>query len=358
MRYDIAKEPFLTLIRLGLGHYAQLSQETLDWNALQNLATQQSLSAVLLDGIEKLPDSKRPPKELILQWIGEVLQGYEQRYELYRRAIANLAAFYNAKGVKMMILKGLACGMDWAKPEHRPYGDIDIWQFGEQKEADALIIKEKGIKVDTSHHHHTVFYWQDFMVENHYDFINVHHHKSSKEIEQILKDLGKDDSHSINVNGETIFLPSPNLHALFLLRHASSHFAAEGITLRQIIDWGFFVQANHEKVDWEWLENILEQYGMMEFYNIINAICVDDLGFNASFFTRVQFNRSLKNKVVNEILYPEYGVEYPKELFKRLVFKIRRWKGSAWKHRLCYKDSLWSALWRGVWAHLLKPSSI
>ena len=358
MRYNIGKESFLTLIRMGLGHYAQLSQEAIDWSALQNLATQQSLSAVLLDGIEKLPDSKRPPKDLTLQWIGEVLQGYEQRYELYRRAITNLAAFYNANGIKMMILKGLACGLDWTKPEHRPYGDIDIWQFGKQKEADALIKNENGIKVDTSHHHHTVFYWQDFLVENHYDFINVHHHKSSREIEQILKELGEDDSHKTTIDGEIIFLPSPNLHALFLLRHASSHFAAEGITLRQVIDWGFFVQANKEKVDWEWLENILEQYGMMEFYNIINAICVDDLGFNASNYTHVQFNPSLKDKVLNEILDPEYGVEYPKALFKRLGFKICRWKGSAWKHRLCYNDSLWSAFLSGIWNHLLKPSSI
>ena len=55
-----------------------------------------------------------------------------------------------------------------------------------QKEADAIISKEKGIEVDCSHHHHTVFNWHDFAVENHYDFINVYHHKSHAKLERIL----------------------------------------------------------------------------------------------------------------------------------------------------------------------------
>jgi len=91
----------------------------------------------------------------------------------------------------MMLLKGLACGVDWPRPEHRPYGDIDIYLFGKQKEADEALRQAQGpgFKVDTSHHHHTVFQWQGFTVENHYDFLNVHHHKSNVELEAILKSL-------------------------------------------------------------------------------------------------------------------------------------------------------------------------
>ena len=87
----------------------------------------------------------------------------------------------------MMVLKGYACSIDWPKPEHRPCGDIDIWLFGKQKEADALLVKDKGVIVDTSHHHHTVFDWGGFMVENHFDFINVHHHKSNAAFESLFK---------------------------------------------------------------------------------------------------------------------------------------------------------------------------
>ena len=74
-----------------------------------------------------------------LRWVGKVMQGYEQRYVLYKKAVEDLGAWYHAHGYRMMLLKGLACGLDWPKPEHRPYGDIDIYLFGRYKEADALL---------------------------------------------------------------------------------------------------------------------------------------------------------------------------------------------------------------------------
>ncbi len=87
----------------------------------------------------------------------------------------------------MMVFKSFSCSLDCPKPNHRPCGDIDIWLFGDQKKADELI-KEKGSKVDNSHHHHTVFYWNGFMVEN---FVNVHAHQSSKELEVYLSNLAR-----------------------------------------------------------------------------------------------------------------------------------------------------------------------
>ena len=232
----------MALVRQGIGHESRVLSQDIDWTAIKALADTHGLSAIVLDSIERLPESKRPPQVFLLEWIGEVLQNYEYLFDQYGKAISELAGFYNRHGYKMMVLKGYACSLDWPNPKHRPCGDIDIWQFGEQKVADAVLAKEKGVKLDTSHHHHTVFDWEGFSVENHYDFINVHHHKSNDEFEKILKHLGEDDSHFVELNGEKVYLPSPNLHALFLLKHLMMHFASEGIMLRQVVDWGFFVE--------------------------------------------------------------------------------------------------------------------
>ena len=97
---------------------------------------------------------------------------------------------------------------------------------------------------------------------------------------------------------------------------------------------------------------------MTTMFNIFNAICVEDIGFEDAVFHQVQFNPLLKERVLKDILSPEFGEELPKNLVSRLIFKLRRWKGNAWKHELCYKESMWSAFWSGVWNHLLKPSSI
>lgn len=357
------KDFFLYCVGLGIGTRTVLSFDSqvsgsIDWKVLENLAAEQGLSAILVDGIEKMPDGKRPPKPVLLQWIGETLQGYEYRYELYCQTIAEMAAFYNEHGFKMMVLKGYACSLNWPKPEHRPCGDIDIWLFGKQKDADAILSKEKGIAIDKERHHHTVFYWRDFMVENHFDFLNIHHHKSNEEFERILKSLSSDDSHSVEVYGETIYLPSPNLHALFLLRHMMKHFASEIITLRQLLDWAFFVKAHGKEVDWLWLEEILDRFGMLKLYGVFNAICVEDLRFEVNIFQKVQFEPALKERVLNEILSPQFSTDLPKRIIRRSIYKYRRWKGNAWKHELCYKESMWSAFWSGVWNHLLKPASI
>lgn len=352
----------LSLIRLGLGHDGRIQETEFDWLAIKALADQQEMTAVVLDGIERFKRNVQgvqgPDQQFLLQWIGEVMQNYEQRYISYEKTISSLAGFYNRYGYKMMVLKGYACSLDWPKPNHRPCGDIDIWQFGEQKKADGALTSEKGIKVDNSHHHHTVFYWNGFMVENHYDFINVHSRKLNIELEKIFKELGKDDSHFVEMDGEKVYLPSPNLHAIFLMRHLVAHFTSVSITLRQVLDWAFFVEKHTKEIDWEWLIEVLRKYHMVEFYNTINAICVGDLGFDAKNFPNIPFRPDVKDKVLKDILFPKYSASEPSLLIPRLVYKYHRWQGNAWKQELCYSESRWSAFWSGVWGHLLKPKSI
>lgn len=362
-----SKEKIVPLIKIGIGHIADVLPQTLDWQEVKALAEAQGLSAVVLDGLEGLRTHYNlhanlsvdfPDKRFMTQWIGEVLQGFEHRYKLYMRAIAEMAGFYNSNGFKMMVLKGYTCSLDWPKPEHRPTGDIDIWLFNKWKEANSVLAREKGIQVDNRHEHHTVFYWKEFMVENHYDFIDVHHRKTSPQLEAVFKELGKDDSYSTELYGEKVYLPSPNLHALFLLRHSMEHFASTKMTLRQLLDWAFFVEKHGKDVDWTWLLKVLDEFGMTPAFNIFNAICVEDLGFDSILFPTIHYSPVLKDRVLNDILSPEFVSEVPRCLIPRVLFKYRRWRSNGWKNKLCFKDSMWSAFWSGVWGHLLKPKSI
>lgn len=347
----------LSLVKLGIGHRCA-SPDVIDWQVIKTLADKQGLTAIIVDGIEQLPDTKHPPKEFLLQWIGEVFQNYENRYKLYQRAIAELACWYNTHGYKMMVLKGYACSIDWPKPEHRPCGDIDIWLLGKQKEADALIAKEMDVKIDKSHHHHTVFYWKDFLVENHYDFDNIYARKSNREIEPLFKSLGKDASYLIEIYGERVYLPSPNLNALFLIRHLAAHFVGSEINMRQVLDWAFFVEKHTKEVDWEWLDGMLVKFHMKELMSCINAICVEDLGFPIGIFPEVRFVPELKERVLKDILDPEYTAASLRGFLPRLIYKYKRWQGNAWKQKMCYGESRWSAFWSGIWAKILKPASI
>lgn len=63
-------------------------------------------------------------------------------------------------------------------------------------------------------------------------------------------------------------------------------------------------------------------------------------------------------RVLIDTLDPEFSGREPYNLFKRWLFRFRRWKTHEWKHKICYEDSLASIFMRAVWSHMLKPQTI
>ena len=338
--------------------------EAIDWESMRSLASEQGLLAIVLDGAQALTDrcglteGRTMDKSLKKQWIGNVIQNYEWKYEDYKKRIGQLARFYNEHGFRMMVLKGYGLSLNYPIPQHRPCGDIDLWLFGQYQKADESLSRELKIPVDSSHHHHTTFSFKDYLVENHYDFVNVHYGHGNEELEKVFKDLAKDDSNWTEINGQTVYLPSANLHALFVLRHTMSHFASTGMNLRQALDWAFLIEKHAKEIDWPWFMRTLDKYHMSDFFHCLNALCVSDLGFDVSLFPRFQFDVTLKDRVLNDVLSPEFDEPAPSNFLRRILFKYRRWQANAWKQNLCYGDGRFKSFWTGVWSHLLKPSSI
>lgn len=336
----------------------------IDWDSMKVLASEQGLSAIVLDGAQTLTDrgglaeGRSMDKALKKQWIGTVIQNYEWKYADYRKRIGQLAKFFNDHDFKLMVVKGYGLSLNYPIPQHRLCGDIDIWAFGKYKETDEAVSRELSIPVDSSHHHHTTFTFKDYLVENHYDFVNVHYGHGNDALERVFKELAMDDSVRTEIDGQTVYLPSANLHALFVLRHTMSHFASTGMNLRQVLDWGFLIEKHRSEIDWPWFMNVLEQYHMTGFFHCLNAICVDDLGFDVSVFPSIHFDAFLKERVLNDVLSPEFSEGTPAGLFRRIVFKYRRWQANAWKQDLCYGDNRFKSFWNGVWGHLIKPEMI
>ena len=132
MIHSELKKIFLSLVQRGIDFQSVSSfkydaSSEVDWVKLKALADQHGLSAVVLDGLNEVRSKSSdvkgecfPSQQFTLQWIGEVMQNYEQRYVQYQKAIASLAGWYNQHGYKMMVLKGYSCSLDWSKPNHRP----------------------------------------------------------------------------------------------------------------------------------------------------------------------------------------------------------------------------------------------
>ena len=74
------------------------------------------------------------------------------------------------------------------------------------------------------------------------NFLNIHAHRSNRVIEARLQAVTQHDMEAVEVEGTIVYLPLPDFHALFMLRHSASHFAAVRIVIRHLLDWRYFVE--------------------------------------------------------------------------------------------------------------------
>lgn len=341
-------------------------REPIDWESLYRLAADEGVLALAWDGVQEaarrgvLTEEQMPSRMLKLQWAVNV-ERIEARYRKQEEALASLATFYGQHAIRLMLLKGYGLSLRYPIPEHRPCGDLDIWLYGEQERADRLL-RERGVVIDEDKHHHTVFTIKGVTVENHYDFLNVHSHRSNREVEGWLQALAREQGEQISLKGGTIELPSPDFNALFLLRHAAAHFAAAEIGLRHLVDWVVFVRSYGAQVNWERLNEQARAVNMHRFLAILNRQCVDHLGLEratlpASWLLAEPDDR-LTARVLAEILSPRYGDAVPRKgILRVLWFKLCRWWSNRWKHRIVYREGLVQTFFVQLWSHLLKPKS-
>ena len=128
--------------------------------------------------------------------------------------------------------------------------------------------------------------------------------------------------------------------------------------MRNLLDWAFFVQAHTKEIHWGTVLDVLNEYQMTEFFDCINAICVEDLGFSSGIFPYVQFNPDVKARVLNAILDMDSPTIFQKNIIVRTLTKYNRWKANEWKRKMCYNDTEHSSFAKRLWAHIVKPASI
>lgn len=155
------------------------------WLEVFRLSAAQGVLALAYDALRRLPAAQQPPRELMLRWAVNT-DRIERQFAHRQRALEDLAAFYASHGIRLMLLKGAGLAALYPVPAHRPCGDIDIWLYGRQREADRLVREELRIAVSNDVHHHTIFSYKGVMIENHFDFLNLWSHRSNRELERHL----------------------------------------------------------------------------------------------------------------------------------------------------------------------------
>lgn len=267
-------EAFLDLVRLGIGVRSPKEvfvDPQIDWNELQDIAVKQGLSAIVLDGIEELPQENKPKKIDLLQWIGEVLQS-ETVYAIQQKTAVEMAQLFHNNFIRTYVLKGAVIAECYTKPEHRPSADMDCFLLPEKSDFDAWaegndLIRINGFEVSEDFYKNSTSYLPGLTVENHKFMTPFRGNKKLKTLEIILQSMIKEDEVKDRFVNSWMYRPPVMVSAVFLIEHAYSHFLHGGLTWRHVLDWMMFSKKHKKGIDWYSLNAMIDEFGFRKFYD-------------------------------------------------------------------------------------------
>lgn len=390
----------IELIQTALSGTSFMTVPTKGWRAdgidkLLDVVTGQGIAPLVCDAIRIVGQDKFD-EDFVMGVIWHTMDYQNKSYAKMQGTMVKLSELFDKHGVPFMVVKGFDLGRYYPKPSLRYFSDIDFYNFGQFEKADALVASELGVEVHSDVHHHTTFELGGVHCENHFDFVNVHTHSENVEFERILKEKAEVGCRSVSLEslvgpvasgvdskedrGVQVLVPSPDFNALFVMRHMASHFAAEKILLRHLVDWALFVNAEGSRVDWEFVNSTFERFGMKAFVDAISGICMRWFGMDDVFalyggtdgesfadgeseackmsVAKKYSDEALEDRILEDIIVSTWNPEMPSGRLSILVWKIRRYFAAGWKRRLVYKSSGVEAFVRSVVAHMKKPASL
>ena len=275
MKKNSTIEVFFALVRAGLwsdGNQEIRIDGTTDWNEVYELAQEQSVLGLVLAGLER--SDVKPPKQLLLQWIGEV-QMIEQRNKAMNVYIAELIEEMRSEGIYILLVKGQGLAQCYNRPNWRSSGDVDLLLSKDNYEKAKAFILPKGVLTEPEEagKKHLAMQVGQWAVELH-GTLRV---GLSKRVDRMLDNVQHDIFYGGRVrswvNGQTqVFLPAANEDVVYVFAHILQHFYKGGIGLRQICDWCRLLYTYTDSLDYGLLEQRIKRAGLMSewkaFYNL------------------------------------------------------------------------------------------
>ena len=350
------------LIRLGL-LTEQPSRDTLnkleslsdkEWRKLCELSERQGVSAIAVDGLNKLFEkcgqqklgTNMSPAEwqlFLLEWMGSMLvleQSNKNQFEVMDR----LSKKWTEAGCRVMVMKGQANAVLYPRPEHRSTGDIDCYLFENYAKGNE-IARDNGASVDESWYKHSVISYRDETFENHQYFVHTRDGKGGKLLEKELEDALKVDSSKFVPLSEYVVCPPVQWTAMFLTYHACAHFISEGLSLKQLLDWAMFLNKHQNDVDWPRFYEFCGRHHLSRFADVATAIAKEHIGIEIT-NGEIKCESPYTEKVLQSALYDDdYVFGSGKGNWYNRLHLVRNLWTYRWKYRDIYQMSPLRQLW-------------
>ena len=247
-----------------------------DWSALMAFAEKQALIGIFLP--EKCPENL--PKDLLLQWIGQV-QLIEQQNELLNKRIEQLFGMLEKDGFQCCLLKGQGNTSMYPNPLRRCPGDIDVW-IDTDEQTVLKYVEERFPETTKSYKHVKFPVFNDVPVDVHTTPLKFYCPKYHKRLQRWIHENKKEQfEHIIHLKGieKEIKVPTAKFNVIYQLGHMLIHLFDEGVGLRHFVDYFYVLKGLNlsEKEHGEIIDT-LSNLGMMCFAKAVMWIESNILG--------------------------------------------------------------------------------
>ena len=261
---DIRQKALLALLQPNNAFdFSVLSAE--DWEQVKNESIAQAVPLLAFDGTEKY--KAFIPQKLYKEWFNLCMQ-YLVNNSRVLSAQNNLVKILDDNKFSYVILKGLAAANYYPDFKKRILGDVDFLIDPSQQLSVENALVTAGYKKELDEHIcHRVFKKPNEHFEMHFEVAGIPDGKAGAIFREYLKNAEKN---FCNHQNPTFHKPVPEVHAAVILLHTIHHLLGEGLGLRHLCDWAYFVDKTYTDCFWhDKFIPLLKRTGSFKFASII-----------------------------------------------------------------------------------------
>ena len=277
-------EAFFALLRAGLWEQGVRLQPygDIDFQAVYDLADEQSVVGLIAAGLEHVEDRKVVKAEA-LPFLKKVY-ALEQRNESMNAFIGSMVEKMRETGIYTLLVKGQGVALCYERPLWRSCGDVDFFLDDENYEKAKGFLTPLASKVETEYKgsKHLGMTIDPWVVELHGSLrIGM-----PRRINDVLDEIKNEtfscgDVRAWDNDGTQVFMLGKENDAVYVFVHFFNHFFKGGLGLRQICDWCRLLWTYSEAIDAKKVETLIRRMGLMSEWKAFAAMAVNDLGMPA-----------------------------------------------------------------------------
>ena len=275
--------PFFALLRAGLWNEVPARDafaEPVVWEDLHRLSSQQTVTGLVADGVNRLPAEILPDAD------SDILDPFLAEMMATARRNAQLDAFvpklFRAlRDIPVILIKGQSLAVDYPDPSRRQPGDIDLLLLPSSYEAAKAILLPKATKVleEEAAIWHQGMKFHSIEVEIHGSISTLMSRKLDRQLAGLLEEqFDGRPLPSVPIGGAEIPVPEAGFNAVYIFVHFLHHYWSGGIGLRQLVDWMVFISVHKRDIHPVLLENTLEELGLLRVWKVFTGFVQEYLG--------------------------------------------------------------------------------